>query len=274
MKRRIVGVGVLFIGFTLGATLGLLYAWVISPVRFVEAAPASLGAASKEIYRSLIAASFSADADLSRARARLGLLGDGDPVAALAAQAQNDLANGGSVEGARSLALLASALGNSANVTATAIPLLAVASPSPSPASPTATAAMTSTPSSTQTLSPTSAPSPTARPAYELHARKPVCSSGLATPLIQVVVHDHRRQPVPGMAVHVVWKEGEETFFTGLQPSAGAGYADFAMTPGVVYTLQLVESSEPVGDLSATECQPGGGGKPYWGGWLVEFSQP
>ena len=46
----------LLIGLVLGAAIGLLYAWVISPVTYVDASPDILRADYKEQYRSAIAA--------------------------------------------------------------------------------------------------------------------------------------------------------------------------------------------------------------------------
>ena len=76
----------LITGIILGAAVGLLYAWVISPVRYMETAPFSLRTEYKDDYRSAIAAAYAADGDLGRARARLALLHDSDPAQALAAQ--------------------------------------------------------------------------------------------------------------------------------------------------------------------------------------------
>ena len=54
-----------------GAALGLFYAWVISPVKYVDTAPASLRADFQADYLTLIAAAYSDTGDLVRARARL-----------------------------------------------------------------------------------------------------------------------------------------------------------------------------------------------------------
>ncbi|HJS30238.1 MAG TPA: hypothetical protein VJ768_11480, partial [Anaerolineales bacterium] len=64
----------LLTGVILGALFGLLYAWVISPVRFVDNPPSAMREDFKDQYRSLIAVAFSASQDLGRAQARLSLL--------------------------------------------------------------------------------------------------------------------------------------------------------------------------------------------------------
>jgi hypothetical protein len=71
----------------------------------------------------------------------------------------------------------------------------------------------------------------------------------------------------------VTWQGGEDHFFTGLKPELGLGYADFTMTPGVEYTLQLGAGGEPVTDLKPAECQAAGGAR-YWGSWRLIFIQP
>jgi hypothetical protein len=80
-------------------------------------------------------------------------------------------------------------------------------------------------------------------------------------------------QPAPGALVIVSWDDQEERFYTGLKPEKGLGYADFTLSPGVVYTVRVGEGGQPVPNLAAVECVRPGGGK-YWGAWLLKFSQP
>lgn len=99
----------LLTGLILGLILGLVYAWVVNPVVYENTAPASLGDADKDFYRSTIAQVYAVTGDLERAYLRLILLEDPDPVYALGVQAQRALAEGQDAE-ARTLALLASTL--------------------------------------------------------------------------------------------------------------------------------------------------------------------
>jgi hypothetical protein len=66
-----------------GFGLGLAYSWLISPVTYVDANPAILRADFKDQYRIVIAASYTTSHDLARARARLELLSDTDPIGEL-----------------------------------------------------------------------------------------------------------------------------------------------------------------------------------------------
>ncbi len=101
----------LITGLIFGILVGVLFAWLVSPVHYVNTSPASMRTEFKDHYRSLIALAYIADGDLGRARVRLALLKDADSVQALAAQAQRLIAEGGATTEARSLALLAAALG-------------------------------------------------------------------------------------------------------------------------------------------------------------------
>lgn len=191
----------LLTGLVIGVSLGLLYAWVFQPVKYVDTSPDSLRADFKDQHRALIAAAYLGNSDLLRARARLELLQDADMFRALTEQAQRSLAQQGANGDARALGLLAIALGQAPpgpgiaitrqqftplpqpTRTSGVIPPLETSSsdaaspsaaglalsPSPTPPptfTPTILAPLTETlaPTSTPLLAPTSAGSPTARP--------------------------------------------------------------------------------------------------------------
>jgi hypothetical protein len=104
-------------------------------------------------------------------------------------------------------------------------------------------------------------------------SREKLCDQKLAQPLIQVEAMNILSQPVPGVLVIVTWDQGEERFFTGLKPEKGLGYADFTLTPGVVYAIRLGEDGQVVSELSAAECHTGSG-ESFWGAWTLIFVQP
>jgi hypothetical protein len=62
-----------------GAVLGALYGWLVSPVEYVETAPDSLKVDYKTDYVLMVAEAYHGDADLSLAVHRLALLGKDDP---------------------------------------------------------------------------------------------------------------------------------------------------------------------------------------------------
>ena len=290
----------LLTGLALGVILGLGYACLVQPVRYTDTTPASLRSDFKERYRALIASAYQANKDLVRAKARLALLGDPDMYRALAEQAQRTLA-GGDPEEARALGLLAVALGP-------APPTLAP-SPSGSPAAPSPTGDITATRTITGSLTlnpaaspaqtttpgapanlpgptaalltplptftplPTRTPTPTPGAPFVLRIQEQVCNPDLEEALIQVQAFDASGGPVPGVEVIVSWEAGEDRFFTGLKPELGLGYADFSMEPLTSYTLRLAKGGQPIGGLTAPECEAQGGER-YWGSWSLVFEQP
>jgi hypothetical protein len=99
----------LLTGLILGFILGLVYAWLIDPAVYPNTTPASMQESYKDTYRLTIAQVYAVTGNLERARLRLTLLDDDDPIFTLGAQAQRQLA-AGNADDARVLALLASAL--------------------------------------------------------------------------------------------------------------------------------------------------------------------
>lgn len=277
-----------------GLGLGLGYAWLISPLRITNADPISLRADFKESYRSAIAASFAATGNLPRAQARLALLGDADPIGALNAQAQRMLAGGESLQQADQIAALALALedGTEGNPT----PILATEDPQeidgPAtetlPLSPTdLPVATTETPESIETQSvvetpasvmtstprPTATPIPTLGEPFVVTAQDNICDTNLPDGLLQVTVLSSNRRQMPGMKILITWDGGEESFFTGLKPELGNGYADYSMTANVTYTVQLAAGSDIAAGLIAPTCQLPNG-ETYFGGIKLTFQQP
>jgi hypothetical protein len=289
----------LLTGLVLGAVLGLVYAWFYAPVRYVDASPASLSEADKDLYRALISAAFVANGDIPRARARLNLLDDIDPARVLAVQAQRALAEGHPEQEVYALGLLAVSLTegqvppNAFPSVASSTPSLVIETATPSIEPPTATpeeplpaeaGAVTATlrASATPTLRPftaTSTPLPTrtatATPgsAFVLAERTALCDSNLEGPLIIINTLDSADQPVPGVQVIVSWSGGEDRLVTGLKPELGLGYGDFHMQPGVSYTVHLAEGGEVVQGLVSNECETRSGNR-FWGSWSLIFSQP
>lgn len=143
----------LLTGFLIGVVLGVVYAWVISPVQYVDTSPASLRAGFKDQYRALIAAAYLANGDLARAEARLNLLGDGDIARALTEQAQRTMAEGNDPLQAQALGLLAVRLGQGPELVS---PEPSPTDQSPSPTVPAVTAlpAASGTPAEELTVSP------------------------------------------------------------------------------------------------------------------------
>lgn len=271
----------LLTGLIIGLGLGLLISIVLSPIQYVDTDPAALQEPYKNDYRKLISAAFLADGNLPRARERLALLQDDDSARALAAQAQRILADGGSPDDARGLALLAAAL-TSGTVPTGSAPTLA--NPDATPGAPventpaaisstqdSADAVRTPTPAiPTATQRPTFTPRPSATPPQVLDApfsmvkKDEVCDSSLAPGTLAVQVNDQNGSPLAGVRITITWPDGQDHFYSGLAPDINPGYADFSMTSGVNYTLRVGDAGQPVNDLSIPACG---------GGWKVEFQE-
>jgi hypothetical protein len=293
----------LLTGFVIGIVLGLVYAWLIAPQQYKDTSPASLQPEFKDQYRAMIAAAFVANGNLARAEARLKLLGDQDVVRTLSEQAQLTLAEGSDPRTAQALGLLAVALGQGESATVpspvpTELPTDDLISPSPpSPTftlpiptetvEPTAPSTQASpnpnqtdqTPQITRTVLSTATPlatrTPTITPGspFVLQENTFVCDREISGPLIQVMAENSRGRQIAGEQIVASWEGGEDHFFTGLKPELGRGYADFLMTPGVIYEVSMSGGGQTVSDLTPAECETQAGGR-YWGSWLLVFSQP
>jgi hypothetical protein len=215
----------LLTGLVIGVVIGLLYAWTVQPVQYTNTTPASLRPNFKNQYRSLIALAYLTNSDMVRAKARLELLKDEDAYQALAEQAQRTLAEGGFLQEARALGLLAASLGQGSATVDPNPQSSQATTPSLTP-SPTATSQLTKTPGDTFAPLPTYTPTLTPGAPFVLLSRDLVCDPNLEEALIQVLARDAADQPVPGVEVVVNWEGGENHFFTGLIPELGLGYAE------------------------------------------------
>ncbi len=262
-----------------GLGLGLLYAWLVSPVRYVNTEPRTLQATYRAEYVRLAARAYAVDGNLERARARLALVASGDPAPIVVEVAQRAAATGGSPETVKALSALAAALGGGPATSTPALsPSLTPGPGSQTPAPPdmpTARPPPTSTvvPSITPRLLPTRTPTPTPLGAFRFLTRQLICDPSLSEPLIQVVTQDSDGRQLGGVEVVVEWSGGFDHFFTGLKPERGAGYGDFTMAPGIEYTVHLTESPGAlVGPMTAETCN-GTGGQEQPAAWLLVFVQ-
>jgi hypothetical protein len=295
----------LILAFIAGLGLGLVYSWLISPVTYVDANPAMLRADFKDQYRIVIAASYSSSHDLARARARLKLLSDTDPVGELSAQAQRMLGANESFDNVQPLAQLATDLQQgytSISMTSTpptkvlfaSTPFVAVAgtadieTPFTENITPTISTGLSEstiiptfsfeqTPLSPQQLftitpRPTSTPKPAISAPFTLVGQDTVCDVALKPGLLQFILMDSRHKQVSGIEIIVTWAKGEDHFFTGFKPELGDGYADFIMQADTIYSIRIVEGGSFVQNISAPSCTYPNTG-PYTGGLLLTFQQ-
>lgn len=278
----------IFLALLVGFGAGLVYAWVISPLRVTDAAPVALRPDFKDSYRAAIAAAYAATGNLPRAQARLALLQDTDSVEALNAQAQRMLAEGDSPAQADQVAALALALGEGAAAIPTSVPATEAVRienetstatiPPPPPDVPivlteTITPIVTESSPIVSTPRPTRTAVPTLGAPFALTGQENVCDPNLPDGLLQVVVLSSNRRQMPGMKILITWEGGEEQFFTGLKPELGDGYADYLMTPDIRYTVQLAVGSDVATGITTTSCQTPSG-ESFAGGIKLTFQQP
>jgi hypothetical protein len=274
-----------------GLGLGLVYAWAVSPLQVIDAEPLALRADFKDQYRSAIAAAYAATGDLTRAQARLSLLGDRDLIEALNAQAQRMLATGLSFEEADQVVALAAALdqndinplpntqtstveiaGNTSNPPTSTLP--------PPSEIPTQTTEETPqavetqpVPSVASTPRPTRTSVPTFSAPFALTGQESVCDPNLSDGLLQILILSSNRRQMPGVEILITWEGGAENFFTGLKPELGNGYADYIMTPDITYTVQLRLGSDIASGLTTPTCQTPSG-EAFFGGIKLTFQEP
>lgn len=292
----------ILLALLIGLGLGLVYSWVISPKRVVDAGPSALRSDFKDQYRAVIAAAYAATNNLPRAEARLLLVGDTHPIEALNAQAQRMRAgssNGASIEQFErpdQVAALALALDEGQGSAPTSAPTLEIVNnveTNEEPAS-TATSApvaseapvnLTGTPEAipTQTEAasvtvestprPTSTPIPTLGAPFALSGQESICDPNLPDGLLQILILNRNRRQLAGVEIDITWDGGSEQFFTGLKPELGNGYADYIMTPGTTYTVQLARGSDVAQGITAPTCQTADG-QNFYGGIKLTFQQP
>ncbi len=229
----------------LGFSLGLAVTWEIFPNVQVDSSPAALRTDFKDDYRFLIASAFSRSGDIGRARVRLSLLDDLDPVQSLMEQTKREIALGSSQQRIFALSALTDAL---------QLPSI----PSPSP---------------TEIITSTEYP-PTATPlSFVLISQEIICDPESAQGLTQIQIQDRMGLPLAGVEVRVTSENGQQHVYSGLKPELGIGYADFVLSPGITYSLKVIPSSQVMDDLQIPECRSEGGHL-YGGGYILVFGQP
>jgi len=265
--------GLFLLGLIIGLAGALYYAWVVAPVVYTDASPSRFSEKYKEEYIYLVSESYAAEGDWERASERLAALGDEALAARVDAQLESYLRAQRPAADIEHLAQLAQKLGAEGAAVALFAPELAAATLTATPAAtdtpaptPTHTAVPTRTPQPTATPSPTTAPTATPQPVYRLLSQDRVCEAGTAVTRIEVETLDALLNQLPGVEVIVRWDGGEDHFFTGFKPEQGAGYGDFTMSPGVSYSVMLVDGSPEISGLRIEPCDNGRDG-----GWRLSF---
>ena len=271
------------VGIVVGLILGLLLTWQIWPVEYYNTDPIDLRQAHKDDYVVMIAAAYAQDRDLGMASLRLGQLGLEDAKQSVLGLFQR-YGEGGYSGETRSLAQLAYDLGvtdvallpyiqeptatpepTQTEVPTTApVPTVTPAEPTPTATAAPAEATATATqPPPTPTFTPTTPPQDTPTPTvasdfdYQVVEQSDLgCSSDRDGDYILVYLRDENDRGVAGVKLVVKGPGVEDSFFTGLKPEIGPGFADYLVMAAGSYTVQAAEGRSQVtqGLSFAADC--------------------
>jgi hypothetical protein len=273
--RHLISWWAVFFGLVIGVGGGLAYAWGVNPVVEFDTEPWQLNDDDKAHFIVAIMLAYAQDSDLNLAVSRLQELRlEGDPIQAVA-DAACDLATTGYVESNSGLRAIRSMMtfyqlqgkqGCADNlipvqdeepttVVQVTVPTATLAPPATK--TPTPAAPENPTPTNVSIIVPTSPP----QSDFTLVNVSTYCDAALSG-LIEVYVQDDGGEGLPGNEIRVRWDEGSDTFFTGLKPERGPGYADFQMEANKGYTVELPGHSDPTSEpLTAVPCTDDNGSR-------------
>jgi hypothetical protein len=257
----------LFVGLLIGVSVGLALSWQVWPSSDYTSSPAQIGRQYVTDYIVMIASQYALEGDLGRAKSRLDALALADTQGAVLQVTNRYIAQGGDLGTVRALARLAYDLGvgssalvvylqtatptatKPATPTPTITPTLSpTVTPSPTPSATATPALPTPTASATATPSPT----PTLQPSFKLTDKRRSCLSDAGPGRIEIYVEDAIGRGVPYVRITVAWRDGQESFFTGLKLGRDPGLADFEMRQPVdEYSVSLPYLDEPARGLLA-----------------------
>jgi hypothetical protein len=251
-------------GLIAGLACGLSYAWLINPLNRSQTGPAQLSRAEQDSYILLVSEAYAADGDWSAVERRLAALNDPIVPGRVVELMEKAVREQHSLPQAQHLAALARDLGASS----AAVPLFAPPIAPPPAAVATITtsretaARATSAPARSTADEEEAAPATQAAvmpDAFELLGSELNCD-GAAVARLAFFVEDGLGAPRPGAAIMVRWEEGADTFYTGMRPEIDPGFADFEMTPGVVYAVIGPDGKALLSDLQTEPCADGQSG--------------
>jgi len=270
MKRVIGWILLVLVSLAVGMGIGLGVSWGILPTGNKDTTPVTLIQSDKDIYRSFIADSYYATHDLVRAKIRLELLDGEDAPNSIVDQMERLLLDQNGGTDRNTLLVLHDAIVNTQDHSTPMITLpINTAEATRSVTTKIITLSSVS-PFPTGKLT-TSNSTPTAKPSiFIVRNQTRVCDSSQQSPLLQVIIFNQSGKPASGVVIIISSSAGSERILTGLKPELGAGYVDFQLTPGVLYSLNIEGASGNPEEVSAAECLSQGGGT-YPGGWLLEI---
>lgn len=247
---RIIIAAIISLG--LGIGIGLISAWGIWPVEYVNADPSDLRPRYKDDYVRMISAAYVGDGNLDKARERLNQLGTGFTAKSFGDLIIREQKLGRDVQTLDALALLAQGMGYGA---------ITIPAPTAGPET---------------IVSNKPAPPAQAIASFQLTERAMLtCTDEPNQARLQFIVRDQDGKNLPNIGIEIRWANGEDTVYTGLKPERGVGYADFDAIPGVFTVTIPNTESEVAEDLRIGEppanCRNDRGATPR--GWKLVFQQ-
>lgn len=265
--------------FLIGIGGGLFYTWQISPIVEQNTRPDQLRIEDQTKYVVAIGLDYAHTGDLNRA---YQLLSEVDPERdpfQIAADTvcrmirSEELRTQADIEAIRNLISIYRSQPNVTENCNTEIvstsppPTIVVAPPSPSP-SPTISPVETKTPTPPLSSPATSAvvASPIAtvfEGEFDLIQSFALGCNPDNSGIIEIYVREaNTGNGIPGVEVTVFWNTStqavDQSFYTGLKPNRGDGYADFQMQQGVIYQVSLPGRSGRSDRLEADVCDDEG----------------
>ncbi len=246
------------LGLLIGASSGLYYAWFVNPVSLTNITPRQLDQENLEQYVLLISEAYLADEDLERAERRLRTVDNESPEEIVAQLADEGFSRGDDPNNVRALTILAEALGQSPRAAEVFSGIVAPTS------MPRGTPTATFRPAGQTTVTPTRTPRPTQptiestepfiESELEFISREVRCNEDENVGLLEIIVLDSNGSGLPGLPIQVAWEDRSEIFYTGFKPELGAGFADFQMEANLIYSVEILNLTEPVGGIDSSEC--------------------
>jgi hypothetical protein len=248
------------LGLVVGLGLGFFYAWQINPVIERNTRPHRLREEDKINYVIAVALDYAYKSDLDRTYNLLAEVEPGQDPFQIAADTICTLIRRGRVQTSADIQVIQRliaifegqpdvALSCDLSVFATsAPPTPPVHTPTPSPTATTEPAATkTSTPemSGGFTITPFTVVTPpltTQGSNFRVVSSRQFCNPA-GSGLIEIYVRDRSGLQIPGVKVVARWNTAtgqvQQSFYTGLKPERGDGYADFKMESGLIYQVSL-----------------------------------
>lgn len=278
---------VLIIGFMLGIGGGIYYTWEIDPVEQTDIAPWQLREDHLDAYIVAIMLDYNYSGDLGKTIQRLVnlRLETNDPIQYVADTACKLARNGevntsSDLKAIRSMMVFYQQQGKTSCAdqlitldTGVNTPQIVVLPTStlapPATKTPLPDAPVQPTPTSSRPFVPTNPPAST----FDIVAINTFCSAQIPG-VIEVRVRDYYSgEELPGFPVRVRGEGVDSTFYTGLKPERGPGYADYQMEEGNAYTIEMPSLSDPsTSPLVASSCSDEVTGEPTILSYRVVFS--